>query len=81
MIKDLRQMSCVIRGFLIVYAAKDEVRIELALPVELDGDSVVSDYRERILLPPVPISGALTPMTSEGEGDDDNNGGSPLVRR
>lgn len=67
--------------FLIVYAAKNEVRIELSLPVELDGDSVVSDYHERILLPPVPISGAITPMTPEDEGDDDSNGGSPLVSR
>jgi hypothetical protein len=67
--------------FLIVYAAKGEVRIELSLPVELDGDSIVSEYYERILLPPVPISGAITPMTPEDEEDDDGNGGSPLVSR
>ena len=67
--------------FLIVHAAKDEVRIELSLPVDLDGDSVVSEYYERILLPPVPISGAIAPMTPEDEGNDDGNGGSPLVSR
>lgn len=72
--------SCV-TWFLIVHAAKDEVRIELSLPVELDGDSVVSEYYERILLPPVPISGAITPMTPEEDGDDDSDGGSPLVSR
>jgi hypothetical protein len=66
--------------FLIVYAAKNEMRIELSLPIELDGDSVVSDYYERILLLPVPISGTIAPMTPEDEGDD-GDGGSPLVSR
>lgn len=65
--------------FLLVHPAENEVRIEISRPVLMQGGLVIG-YSERILLPPVPISGAVAPI-APGDGEDDNNGGEQLVRR
>ena len=66
--------------FLIVRPVKSEIRLELSRPVAIDGDKIVSGYDERILLPPVPISGAIEPIAPDDQ-EDDNDGGDDLVGR
>lgn len=63
--------------FLVIYAATDEIRLELALPFSVGSDGLVSGWIERILLPPLPISGAILPVDPHQDDDDDN----PLVTR
>jgi hypothetical protein len=65
--------------FLLVHPTRDEIRIELSRPIMMEGGLVVS-YSERILLPPVPISGAVAPIAPDN-GEDDDDGGSQLVGR
>jgi hypothetical protein len=64
--------------FLIVRPTKTEIRLELSRPVRIDGDNIVSGYDERILLPPVQISGAIEPITPD-DLEDDSDGGDDLV--
>jgi hypothetical protein len=63
--------------FLVIYADTDEVRLELALPFRVGSDGFVSGWIERVLLPPLPISGAVLPVDPTQDDDDDN----PLVTR
>jgi hypothetical protein len=63
--------------FLLVYADDDEVRMEVSLPLDLGADGLGGDWVERILLPPLPISGAVAPI--EPDEDDDDEG--PMVTR
>jgi hypothetical protein len=65
--------------FLLIHPTEDEVRIELSRPVLMQGGLVVG-YSERILLSPVPISGAVAPI-APGDGEDGGSGGEQLVRR
>lgn len=64
--------------FLVVYADAEEVRIELSLPGGRGKDGVVSRWIERILLPPLPISGAVLPIDPYQDDDDNDD---PLVTR
>lgn len=63
--------------FLVVFADAEEVRLELALPLGIGGDRIVSAWAERILLPALPISGAVLPVDPHQDDDDDD----PLVTR
>ena len=65
--------------FLLVHPTKTEIRIELSRPILMEGGLVVG-YSERILLPPVPISGAVAPIAPDN-GEDDSDGGGQLVGR
>lgn len=65
--------------FLLVHPTRDEVRIELSRPILMEG-GLVTGYSERILLPPVPISGAVAPMVPDS-GEDDGDDGGQLVGR
>ena len=64
--------------YLLVHPTSKEVRLELSCPTSIDGDGIVSGWHERILLPPVPISGAIAPISPD---DDDDSGDAPLVGR
>ena len=64
--------------FLIVRPTRSEVRLELSKPVIIDGERIVSGYDERIMLAPVPISGAVEPFDPDDLGDE---GGEDLVGR
>ena len=65
--------------FLIVRPTKTEIRLELSRPILMNG-GVVSGYDERILLPPIPISGAIAPLAPD-DGEDDSDDGDELVGR
>jgi hypothetical protein len=64
--------------FLLLRPVKSEIRLELSCPKSIDGDGIVSGWHERIILPPVPISGAIAPFEPDDGGDD---GGETLVER
>ncbi|MHA6780055.1 hypothetical protein ACVGOW_03520 [Pseudonocardia saturnea] len=64
--------------FLVVYADADEIRIELSLPSGIGKDGVVHKWTERIILPSLPISGAVLPIDPYQDSDDDDD---PLVTR
>lgn len=65
--------------FLIIHPTKKEVRVELSCPLSMSEDGIVSGWQERILLPSVPISGAVAPIAPDD--DDDDNGDDNLVGR
>ena len=67
--------------FLIIHPTKKEVRIELSCPLSMSDDGIVSGWQERILLPAVPISGAIAPIAPDDDDKDDNNGDDNLVGR
>jgi len=46
--------------FLLFYADEKELRSELSLPVNMDSEGHVSTWRERIILPALPIDPVLT---------------------
>lgn len=77
--KDLPADEACETWFLIVRPTKTEIRIELSRPIFMES-GVVSGYSERILLPPVPISGAVAPIAPD-TGEDDGDGGDELVSR
>ncbi|TRO57623.1 hypothetical protein [Streptomyces sp. IB201691-2A2] len=56
--------------FLVVYADDDEIRMEVSLARDI-GDGLVDDWVERILIPPIPSSGAVAPIESDEDDDDD----------
>jgi hypothetical protein len=64
--------------FLVVFADKDEVRLELSLPSGIGKDGVVSTWLERIILLPLPVSGAVLPIDPYQDDDDHDD---PLVTR
>jgi hypothetical protein len=64
--------------FLIVHPTRKEIRLELSRPILMDG-GIVNGYDARILLPPMPISGAIAPLTPDN-GEDDSDGGDDLVQ-
>lgn len=57
--------------FVVLHAAEDEVRVEVSLPYGIEEDGLVGKWAERILLPAVPVSGAVAPIDDEEYGDDD----------
>ncbi|MGC4907486.1 hypothetical protein ACLQ2J_17380 [Streptomyces cyaneofuscatus] len=63
--------------FLVVYAHDEEIRMEVSLARDI-GDGLVDDWVERILIPPVPSSGAVAPIES---GEDDDDDGESMVFR
>lgn len=64
--------------FLVVHPLEDEVRIELSLPKKVGDDGLVGEWTERILIDPIAVSGAVAPIESFDDGDDD---GGDLVTR
>lgn len=56
--------------FLVVHADDDEIRLEVSLARDL-GDGLVGEWVERILIPPIPSSGAVAPIESDEDDDDD----------
>jgi hypothetical protein len=66
--------------FLLVRPMRSEIRLELSCPKSIDGDGIVSGWHERILLPPVPISGAVDPIEPD-DGGDDGSDGEAIVQR
>ena len=65
--------------FLVVYPDKDEVRVELSLASGIDKEGVVSKWIERIILPPVPVSGAVLPIDPHQDSPDDDE--RPFITR
>ncbi|WP_147255381.1 hypothetical protein [Streptomyces sp. PT12] len=65
--------------FLVVFADEDHIRLEVSLPVEVRKDGLVGEWVERILIDPVPSSGAVAPI--EPDEDDDDEDGESLVSR
>ncbi|WP_354641309.1 hypothetical protein [Kitasatospora camelliae] len=63
--------------FLVIHPDEDKVRVELSLPVRVGDDGLVGEWIERILLPPVPVTGAVAPI----EPDEDDDDGDPMVTR
>ncbi|HZH17449.1 MAG TPA: hypothetical protein VE057_24060 [Archangium sp.] len=47
-------LSATTTWFLLFFAASDEVRCELSLPVSVDEDEHASEWRKRIILPSIP---------------------------
>ncbi len=64
--------------FLVIYAATDEIRLELALPFSVGSDGLVSGWIERILLPPTSDLRRHFASRPPHQDDDDDN---PLVTR
>jgi hypothetical protein len=58
--------------FVLVCAADDEVRVEVSLPRAVGDDGLVGEWVERILLLPVPLTGAVAPIDDEDYGNDDD---------
>lgn len=58
--------------FVVVCATADDVRVEVSLPRAVGDDGFVGEWVERILLLPVPLSGAVAPINDEDYGDDDD---------
>ncbi|GEJ99332.1 hypothetical protein [Streptomyces sp. 1-11] len=63
--------------FLVVYADDDHIRMEVSLPVDVK-DGFVGEWVERILIDPIPTSGAVAPIEP---GEDDDDDGEPMVTR
>jgi hypothetical protein len=66
--------------FLLVRPTKTEIRLELSCPRKIGPDGIVDGWHERIILPPVPISGAVAPIEPD-DGGDDGSDGEALVQR
>ncbi|MET9107021.1 hypothetical protein [Streptomyces zhihengii] len=64
--------------FLVIHADDDHIRMEVSLPVEVREDGLVGEWVERILIDPVPTSGAVAPIEP---GEDDDDDGEPMVSR
>ncbi len=64
--------------FLVVFADEDHIRMEVSLPVDIRKDGLVGEWVERIIIDPVPSSGAVAPIEPDEDGDDD---GESLVTR
>ncbi|MGW3209547.1 hypothetical protein [Streptomyces sp. NPDC001135] len=64
--------------FLVIHADDDHIRMEISLPVEVRKDGFVGEWVERILIDPVPTSGAVAPIEP---GEDDDDDGEPMVTR
>ncbi|WP_149038085.1 hypothetical protein [Kitasatospora sp. MBT63] len=64
--------------FLVLHPEDDMVRVELSLPVQVGDDGLVGDWIERILIPPVPVTGAVAPIERN---EDDDDGEDPMVTR
>jgi hypothetical protein len=58
--------------FVVVCATDDGVRVEVSLPRAVGEDGLVSEWVERVLLPPVRLAGAVAPIDDEDGGDDDD---------
>lgn len=65
--------------FLLLRPTADEIRLELSCPRRIGLDGIVDGWHERILLPPVPIAGAVEPIEPDDGGDDGT--GDVLVQR
>ncbi|MGV9563883.1 hypothetical protein [Streptomyces sp. NPDC003480] len=63
--------------FLVVHADDDHIRMEVSLPVDAK-DGIVGAWVERILIDPIPTSGAVAPIEP---GEDDDDDGEPMVTR
>ncbi|MFF5023831.1 hypothetical protein ACFY2J_06170 [Streptomyces collinus] len=63
--------------FLVVHADDDHIRVELSLPVDAEN-GIVGEWVERILIDPIPTSGAVAPIEP---GEDDDDDGEPMVTR
>jgi len=59
--------------FLMVRPTTKEVRLELSWPLLIDQDGFVGGWQKRILVPPVPISGAVAPVNPGDDYVDDGN--------
>jgi len=64
--------------FLVVHADKEEVRIELSLASGIDKEGLVASWIERIMIPSLPVSGAVLPIDPDQDDDDED---SPFVTR
>ena len=67
--------------FLLVRPTKNEIRLELSCPRKIGPDGIVDGWHERIILPPVAISGAIEPVEPDDGGDEGNDDGEALVQR
>jgi hypothetical protein len=68
--------------FLMIHPTQSEVRIELSCPLSIDEEGIVSGWQERILLPSVPIAGAIAPISPDDDDDDDGGiGDGSMVSR
>jgi len=69
--------------FLMIHPTPSEVRLELSCPLSIDEeDGIVSGWQERIILPPIAISGAIAPISPDDDDDDDGgNGDGSMVSR
>lgn len=70
--------------FLLLRPTEKEIRLELSCPRRIGLDGIVDGWYERIILPAVPISGAIAPLEPDDEADDegdDGGDGEVLVQR
>ncbi|SRR5258708_2428892 len=65
--------------FLLLRPTESEIRLELSCPRRIGPDGIVDGWHERILLPAVPIAGAVEPTEPDDGGDDGT--GDVLVHR
>lgn len=64
-------LSATTTWFLLFFAASDEVRCELSLPVSMDEDDHASEWRKRIILPSIPTEPGPRLRKSQDEVDFD----------
>ena len=57
---------------------KEEIRVELSLPSSIDGDGFVIEWRERLILDPVPFASS---HGTQADDDDEQDLPIPVVRR
>jgi len=56
--------------FFLIRATDEALWLELSHPIGLDNSGHVSAWSERIILPSLPVSGGVTPIPDDGEGED-----------
>ena len=56
--------------FFLIRATDEALWLELSHPIGLDNSGHVSTWSERIILPKLPVSGGVTPIPEDGEGED-----------
>lgn len=56
--------------FFLIRATDEALWLELSHPIGLDNSGYVSAWSERIVLPKLPVSGGVTPISDDGEDED-----------
>jgi hypothetical protein len=59
--------------FLVIHPGEESVWVELSLPQFIGDDGLVEEWVERILVPAIPVSGAVAPISDIDDEDEDGN--------